>query len=82
MMLRAMSRVSSRRASISDLRPYPAPMRPSRGVWCSSYDQTASVYAPVIGIFRRAFATDCRNENSSLWYGSASPTGPTAADFE
>ena len=43
MMLRAMSRVSSRRASISDRRPYPAPMRPSRGVWCSSYDQTASV---------------------------------------
>ena len=36
----------------------------------------------MIGIFSRAFATDCRNENSSLWYGSRTLTGPTAADFE
>ena len=44
--------------------------------------RTFHVYAPVTGIFSWAFATDCRNENSSLWYGTASPTGPTAADFE
>ena len=52
MMLRAMSSVSSRRASTSSLRERPPPSRPSFGRWCSSYDQTASVYAPVIGIFR------------------------------
>jgi hypothetical protein len=35
-----------------------------------------------MGIFSLAFATDCRNENSSLWYGSRSATGPMAADYE
>src|SRR5919204_499358 len=34
-----------------------------------------------MGIFSRALATDCRNENSSLWYGSRSETGPTAGDL-
>ena len=48
---------------------------PSLGRWCSSYDQTASVYAPVIGIFRSCFAADWRKENSSLWYGSRERDG-------
>src|SRR4029453_10421913 len=82
MMLRGMSSVSSPPASPSPPRGRPPPRRPARGRWCSSYDQTARVYAPVIGIFRSCFAAEPRKENSSLWYGSLSETGPTAADFE
>jgi hypothetical protein len=83
MRFRATSRIISRRAAFrAAWRSLAAPPSEVSVMYRSSNDQSAMVYAPVIGTFNVASAVPCRNENSSLWYGSRSETGPVTAAFE